>query len=281
MRAPAVLQDPWHDPLMGLAPAYEIVFEAFGVRACVAAATPDALDVVLPALPPGWRPSEGAPPSFRFELVPAGADHVRVEKDGVSLSAPLPLEIARMTIERELRIEVALRAPGMIFVHAGAVAHCGRGLILPGTTFAGKTTLVTALVRAGATYLSDEYAVLDLDGNVRSYARAPSVRVDGVVHERRDLEETSGSDREATVPVGAIAFATYRDGANWRPERLSPGDAVLALLEHTVAAQTRPAESLRAVRQAVDGAVLVRGERGDVDAVAASLLALLDARQTD
>jgi len=265
---------------MSPSPPHAIVFEAFGVRACVAAPTGEALDFVVPALPPGWRrPSDANSPAFRFELVAAGDGNVRVFKDGVALSADLPLEVARTTLERELRIEVAVRAPGLIFVHAGAVAHRGRGLVLPGPTFAGKSTLVAALVHAGATYLSDEYAVLDLDGRVHPYPRPLGIRVDGVVHEQRAVEELGGTAADAAVPVAAIAMTSYREGAAWRSEPLSAGDAVLALLEHTLPAQTRPAESLRAVRQAVDGAVLVRGERGDADAAAASLLALLDEHQ--
>jgi len=81
------------------------------------------------------------------------------------------------------------------------------------------------------------------------------------------------------VPVAAVAVTTYRDGASWGPVGMSRGDAVLAILENTVPAQARPAESLRAARLAVDGAQLLRGERGDADVAAALLLALLDERR--
>ena len=37
----------------------------------------------------------------------------------------------------------------------------GRAIVIPGRTFSGKSTLVAELVRAGATYYSDEYAVED------------------------------------------------------------------------------------------------------------------------
>jgi hypothetical protein len=36
--------------------------------------------------------------------------------------------------------------------------------VLPGRSFAGKTTLVAALVQVGAEYWSDEYPVLDAEG---------------------------------------------------------------------------------------------------------------------
>ncbi len=49
----------------------------------------------------------------------------------------------------------------LFFVHAGVVALQGRGMILVGESGAGKTSTVAALLRRGATYLSDEVALLD------------------------------------------------------------------------------------------------------------------------
>lgn len=46
------------------------------------------------------------------------------------------------------------------FVHAGAVGINGRGYVLVGPSGAGKTTAVAVLLRRGATYLSDEVALL-------------------------------------------------------------------------------------------------------------------------
>jgi hypothetical protein len=49
---------------------------------------------------------------------------------------------------------------GLLALHAGAVAWRGVGVVLPGTTGSGKTTLVTGLIRAGFSYLSDEAALI-------------------------------------------------------------------------------------------------------------------------
>ena len=48
--------------------------------------------------------------------------------------------------------------------------------MLPAPSFGGKTTLVAALVRAGAIYYSDEFAVLDEQGFVHPYAKPLSIR---------------------------------------------------------------------------------------------------------
>lgn len=52
-------------------------------------------------------------------------------------------------------------ARGALALHAGAVAWRGAGVVLPGTTGSGKTTLVTGLIRAGFDYLSDEAALIE------------------------------------------------------------------------------------------------------------------------
>jgi hypothetical protein len=54
----------------------------------------------------------------------------------------------------------------LLFVHAGVVAFDGRGMILVGESGVGKTSTVAALVRRGATYLSDEVALLDPEAGV-------------------------------------------------------------------------------------------------------------------
>lgn len=48
-----------------------------------------------------------------------------------------------------------------LFVHAGAVALGGRGWIIIGESGAGKTSTTGILLRLGASYLTDEIAVLD------------------------------------------------------------------------------------------------------------------------
>jgi len=250
--------------------ASRIGFEAFGVR--VAVAVPDDVaDRLAAALPPARRECDPAAAEIGFELV-AAPGGIAVIRDREPFTDGVPLDTALEVLEREVRTEVALRAPGFIFVHAGVVAHEGRGLVLPGASFAGKTTLVAALVRAGATYYSDEYAVLDGDGRVHPYARRLAMRGENGVAQLHDASELGGADGDRPVPVAAVVLATYREGSTWEPAPMSHGEAVLALLQNTVAARTRPQESLHAATRAADGARLQRGERGDANRTAALLL---------
>ncbi len=59
--------------------------------------------------------------------------------------------------------------------HAGAVCLEGEGIVLPGASGSGKSTLVAALVMAGASYLSDEMALL-ADGMLEPFPRPLSLK---------------------------------------------------------------------------------------------------------
>ena len=64
-------------------------------------------------------------------------------------------------------------------VHAGAVLFGNRAVLLPGKSFAGKSSLVAELLRRGATCLSDEYALIDGAGIVHAYPRPLLLRNGG------------------------------------------------------------------------------------------------------
>jgi hypothetical protein len=154
----------------------------------------------------------------------------------------------------------------------------GRAIVIPGRSRSGKTTLVAELVRAGAAYLSDEFAVLDARGRVHPFPKTLSIRGDGGcdVHvQRKSAEDLGGVRGQEPLPVGLVVLAQHRRGAAWRPETLSAGQAVIEMLAHTVPARLRPAESLRALERAVAHATVVRGERGEARELAPRLLELV------
>ena len=191
----------------------------------------------------------------------------------------LPLRVA---VEEEA-LEVAPRIDPLLVdrghglgdaLEDAEVAVEGRALLIPGATFTGKTTLVHALVQAGATYYSDEYAVLDDAGAVHPYPRPLSIRSgDGnSSRERRagPAGRIASSDERALA--AAVVITRYRAGVVWRPRRLTSGQGLLALLANTVPAQARPEESLRALGRAIAGATTLEGDRGDAGPVATALL---------
>src|SRR5215470_6283925 len=63
--------------------------------------------------------------------------------------------------ETWVNLSVAQLAPRRVFVHAGVVGWKDRAIIVPGKTFTGKSTLIAELVKLGASYYSDEFALID------------------------------------------------------------------------------------------------------------------------
>lgn len=183
---------------------------------------------------------------------------------------------ARAEAARRLRSEahllLAAHATEAVFVHAGAVAWRGVGVVVPARTMAGKSTLVRALVDQGATYLSDEYAVLDPAGRVHPFARPLSWRGAG------GTEAIPGArlGRVATgpVPVGVVVETAFAAGATWAPETVRGAAVALPLVANAVAARRVPVRVTDHVAAvARGGAVLLRGPRGEAAGAAAAILA--------
>jgi hypothetical protein len=119
--------------------------------------------------------------------------------------------------------------------------------------------------------------VLDSEGLVHPYPKPLSIRA-GELRLQADhpVESLNGVAGVEAIPLGMVVVTYYRPGAEWDPRELSPGEAALALLSHTVTARTRPDEAIRAISRAVENAVVYEGERGEAQELAPRLLAQLE-----
>ncbi len=236
------------------------------------AADPQHLPAVRDFLPPCARPATRPPERGRFALVEDGA-LLNVMCDEHPIAGGIDLRLALGILDAQLRMHIALHAPDHVFVHAGVVGVGEHAIVLPGRSFAGKTTLVAALVQTGAEYWSDEYAVLDREGLVHPYPKPLSVRIgDTRETEEQPVESLGGRAGDRPLPIAVIAFTRYRPGAVWALRPCTAGEGAVKLLEHSVAARSRPEEVLAAVRRAASGAVVLEGDRGEADRAAAALL---------
>jgi hypothetical protein len=252
----------------------ELAFEAYGARAVVEIDPPSLAARVTPLLPPQRVPCAPGGDAPRFSIRTEG-DLAYVERDGADLAPAVALDLALDVFDAQLRIHIASNARGWIFVHAGVVSVAGRAIVIPGASFTGKTTLVAALVRAGAVYYSDEYAVLDEEGLVHPYPRPLSIRENGVGIDH-DVSAFGGVAGVDPIPVGTVLVTRYRPGAVWQPSPLSHGRGALALISHAFSVQERSEEVVRAITRSVQDALVVEGDRGE----AADLAAALVGRQT-
>ena len=201
---------------------HEIAFEAFGARAAVSVDRQDHVDRITDLLPPGWHPCDPSLVSRKYELVSDTGGSYELRRDGLALTTGLSPDLALAVLDSQLRGFVAFFAPDTIFVHAGVVAFNGKALVVPGKSFAGKTTLVAALVRAGATYYSDEFAVLDERGAIHPYPKPLSIRPpeNRWVQVNHPVDTLEGEVGNGPVPLELVAKSPHID-----PERLgNPGD---------------------------------------------------------
>jgi len=86
------------------------------------------------------------------------------------------------------------------------------------------------------------------------------------------VESLGGVAGDEALRIGLAIVTHYVPGAEWQPKRLSPGAGALALLAKTVPARLRPEEAVRTLAKAVEGAVVLEGERGEADEFAEMLL---------
>ena len=217
----------------------------YGVRVGVRVNDAALIQQLRSRLPPGAKISPmgtvdrmlsviQAPPSERrgvknYHLV--YADHVVVGRSH-RLAAVLD------NYDTHLRVAMAELSRRKLFVHAGVVAWKDRAILLPGRTLAGKTHLVAELVKAGAAYFSDEYAVLDEDGWVHPFAKPLSMRPSN----NRAADRNAGRGDRRCLRAQARLGRPGRNepvsgGRSWRPKRLTAGRGMLELLDNTFSAR--------------------------------------------
>jgi hypothetical protein len=249
-------------------------FWSYGLKIGIRVNTPGILERVLLRLPPGWRQA-ALPGVVRLYSLWVGDEdpaEYRLHANEDLVACTRDLEAVLETLESDVQLFVAEWSYERVFVHAGVVGWQGRAVLLPGRSFAGKSTLVAALVRAGASYYSDEYAVLDPQGHVHPYPRRLSLRQEGAQPKRCSAEELGGCSGAGPLPVGLVAITKYRRGGRWQPRSLSPGRAVLELLNHTVPALSRPVLALSTLHQVTPRSANLKGVRGEAEETALALL---------
>ena len=258
---------------------YELVFESYGVRVKLEASDAellaDAEQTARKALIDNFSELTGSTAEHTFGIRSDAESILYLYKDGEQISYDDRRDRFFKFFDSVLRITVAEHAVGRVFVHAGVVAWKGKAIVMPADSFCGKTTLVSELVKAGAEYYSDEYAVFDEAGLVHPFSRDLSVRyMDGqTVGERQvSIASIGGRVGSEPLPVGLVVLTRFEEGAEWKPERLTLGQGILEMVPHTIPRLAETALSLKVLNTAVSDAIILRGPRGDAKTLALMLL---------
>jgi len=202
--------------------------------------------------------------NFRYRWNPSGVDSFY--KDGERLYGAARREKMLEYFGSEVRRTVAEFAVGRVFIHSGVVSWKGKAIIIPSKSLGGKTSLTAALIKRGALYYSDEYAILDEEGFVHPFPKTLSVREtkDHRLQIERPVEEIGGRAATEKAPVGMFLLTRFQPNARWNPKILTPAKGILEVINHTVPIRTDPGYVLKVLNRVVSGALVVESNRGDV-----------------
>ena len=259
-------------------------FSAYGVRVGLRVNDKAILKYLITRLPPGAKPSDARTVNHLYSLTGFGNNsNGKIHRFNLGywnlarFARTRDFEDLLDRFESHLQLTVAEYAPRHVFVHAGVVGWKGRAIVIPGMSFSGKSTLVAELLCAGATYYSDEYAVIDEHGRVHPYARDLKIRpTESARVERLRPEQLGAGVGSKPLRVGLVVSTNFKDGRRWRPRELTRGKAVLELLANTVAARSQPEMALSFLPKALESARIMKGVRGEASEVVESILARIE-----
>jgi len=259
-------------------PTSQASLEAFGVRFGIEANRPEILTRLGDFLPPIRTAARLRPSDRMYTLITSSGDassgdiHRLYVDSQLQLATPDPLDLFDH-VEGDLQIHLGEMTRQFVFIHAGVVAWKGTAIVIPGTSFCGKSTLVAALLRAGALYYSDEFAVLDENGAIHPYPRRLSLRENG--HQRgvrRSVESLGGRCGTEPIRPGLILLSRYQPGAVWAPRRVAPTEAMFELVGNSLSIRHQPGTVLEVLGRLVNEAAVLRSNRGEAAETATRLL---------
>lgn len=171
--------------------------------------------------------------------------------------------------DKIIMILAQISLPEKFYLHAGAVVWNGAGILIPGESFAGKTTLVKEFIKAGAEYFSDDCIILDADGFLLPFSRALAIRTDGG-RVFKDADYFGAKTGKTKAKLDLILFTGFEKGASWKPSGLSRGQAVLELMNNFYykgSILKNPADVVKSLTKITGKTRLLSGKRSEAGEV--------------
>lgn len=216
---------------------------------------------------PGWEWNTAGEAVSTFALGRSSAGFQAFENSTLRLTSTDLDEVCTYLAGRIYHC-IAAHSPEL-FVHTGAVSLAGGAVLFPGSSLAGKSTLVQAMLALGAGYLSDEFAVLSSGSSlVQPFPRTIRLRTG-----------PSGAAYVAPpgpLPLRAVIAVRYAEGLQGlRIREMSAGETALRLFQNTVSAQRLGSGALQQLLAACRDSRGWAGTRGDASAAAQKIMRLL------
>lgn len=261
---------------------YNIYFSFYALNCRLTFDDGSLSDKLMGLLPPFHNLSESPECAEHFCLITKGSQKNR----GFYRNGERILEFYKLdetvfeAIESKIQLSMAVAMPPeMFFLHAGAVAYKDFGIIIPGRSFSGKTTLTEEFLKNGAKYYSDDCAVIDGAGRLYAYSKTLSIRNSSLQGEIYSVEDVGGVSGRQPIPVRMIIFAEYKKRNKMRLEKIGQGEAVLKLaknLFYPASMTLYPSETLQALARLAGGAIIFSGKRGEAREVLETVLQEFD-----
>lgn len=257
------------------------------------AVPPDPAEMRIP-------PTPGMPPTYNLvDLGKFAERRYRLLYPETPLSASDAVGDVLHHLFWHVNSEAIRRTGNFLLIHAGSVVSpTGHGVLLPGGTGSGKTTLAMGLVRAGFGYLSDEAGAIDpVGGRVYPYPKALTLKRDpaellpglrlGNGHRRmmRGVWHVRAEDlRPAALPgpteARLVVFPRYDpDAARAGLASISRAEGVVALAENTLNLAVYGSRALRLLGRVARRARFYRLVSGDLDEAVRSIVRLTRGRR--
>ena len=129
--------------------------------------------------------------------------------------------------------------------------------------------------KASASCYGVEYALIDAEGWVHPYPRPLMLRNGSPEQTPTPASEFGASTGAARARVRWAVALRYAAGGTWTVRPVPQSEGVLLLLRHTPHVWAESPRLVGVVEQAMAGAACWVGERGEVEAAAEAILALV------
>lgn len=270
----------------------EVGFEAygvsFGIRSNSVKIVNEFLEILPNVLPTGWNEFKGGAASNIFSIITQNSQsetrrskHNFFYKNEELIMENFSRRDLIQTLDSQIRLTVGEFAAEDVFLHAGAVGWNGRAIIIPGSSFSGKTTLVAEFVKRGATYYSDDFTILDKNGLVHPFPKKLSLR--GIIDDYRQLdftvEELGGIGGTEPIPVGYVLLTRFEKKAEVQLKPVTAGEAVMAALANSLSVRQNPPLVLKVLQKAFSDARFYKSDRGEASKFVDRFIDLLEGKK--
>ena len=259
---------------------YNFVFQSYGVKVTIESNRREMLDeaerIARASLLGNLKVLRSKNADIVFRLDQHGPQSYRMYLNGEPTSAGRSRFKFLKFFDAVLRATVGEYAPDLVFLHAGVVGWRGKAIMMPADSFKGKSTITAELVRRGAAYYSDDFAILDKQGRIHAFPRTISMRDENYRPFDLHPESIGGKRSEKPIPVGVVLFTEYKPRAKWKPRISTAGQGVLEMIPYALSVRRNPEFCLQVLNLVAGRAIIASSPRGTAQEFSQMILDFVD-----